>query len=529
MVYFSNDLSRASFEKIDRGNYHSLSNDPANLGGKLHFVKFETSKIRDALQFIEDKRLLEYDDKTEDSKPRVLATGGGAYKYADVFLKELDVVLEKRDEFACLVSGCSFLQAAVPDECFTFVNGEAIYQKIYPSKNLYPYLLVNIGSGVSIIKVDDEKTFSRVSGSSLGGGTFWGLCRLLTGVSGFDELLELSMQGDSKSVDMLVGDIYGGRGLPDIGLTADVTASSFGKVISQDKDLSEYNKADIALALCRMVSYNIGQLAYMNALRFDLKRVLFGGFFIRGHAYTMETISFAIRFWSKGAMQATFMRHEGYLCAMGAFLQVHSMEKTLQRRSWCKKGSFRDRFKEVYTMGAPFCGSVKGPAITGLMEKIDWVEKFVQVGTAASQSPLPNVLIAAEDDESTVTSPSISKPLDLHVGVLHFHPSLETFPLLLNPEEYEPNTIDIHKSTSDRHYWLQTLKDQIATVANKAAASENCSESAQRRAHAFARSFKAHLENIMNEPTAYGVKGLAELLEMRELCLREFGFTDVYK
>jgi hypothetical protein len=53
------------------------------------------------------------------------------------------------------------------------------------------------------------------------------------------------------------------------------------------------------MALCRMISYNIGQLAYMNAKRFGLKRVFFGGFFIRGHPYTMDTISFAIQFWSQ--------------------------------------------------------------------------------------------------------------------------------------------------------------------------------------------------------------------------------------
>jgi hypothetical protein len=37
----------------------------------------------------------------------------------------------------------------------------------------------------------------------------------------------------------------------------------------------------------------------MNALRHNIKRIFFGGFFIRGHPYTMDTISFAIRFWSK--------------------------------------------------------------------------------------------------------------------------------------------------------------------------------------------------------------------------------------
>ena len=63
-----------------------------------------------------------------------------------------------------------------------------------------PYLLVNIGSGVSMLKVAGDGGFERVSGSSMGGGTFWGLCRLLTRVSSFDEMLELSSRGDSSKV-----------------------------------------------------------------------------------------------------------------------------------------------------------------------------------------------------------------------------------------------------------------------------------------------------------------------------------------
>lgn len=49
-----------------------------------------------------------------------------------------------------------------------------------------PCLLVNIGSGVSIIKVDEDGSFERVSGTSLGGGTLWGLLSLLTPATSFD-------------------------------------------------------------------------------------------------------------------------------------------------------------------------------------------------------------------------------------------------------------------------------------------------------------------------------------------------------
>jgi hypothetical protein len=37
-------------------------------------------------------------------------------------------------------------------------------------ESFYPFLLVNIGSGVSIVQVNGENDYKRVSGTSLGGG-----------------------------------------------------------------------------------------------------------------------------------------------------------------------------------------------------------------------------------------------------------------------------------------------------------------------------------------------------------------------
>ena len=87
----------------------------------------------------------------------------------------------------------SHLRAAAP----------AVLTRTFPSaahSDLFPYLLVNIGSGVSMLHVAGDGQYERVSGSSLGGGTFWGLCRLLTRCRGFDEMLELSMRGDNAKV-----------------------------------------------------------------------------------------------------------------------------------------------------------------------------------------------------------------------------------------------------------------------------------------------------------------------------------------
>ncbi|KAG1106147.1 hypothetical protein G6F42_016864 [Rhizopus arrhizus] len=148
---------------------------------------------------------------------------------------------------------------------------------------------------------------------------------LLTKATSFDEMLEISKDGDNKNVDLLVGDIYG-TDYTKLGLKASKIASSFGKVFKKGVQHSQddFRACDIAKSLLFMVSNNIGQIAYLNAKQHNLKRIYFGGCFIRGHPITMNTLSYAINFWSNGDMKALFLRHEGHLGATGAFLK-HSV------------------------------------------------------------------------------------------------------------------------------------------------------------------------------------------------------------
>lgn len=87
-------------------------------------------------------------------------------------------------------------------------------------------MLVTVGSGVSVMKVNSPTDFERVGGTALGGGSFWGLCKLLTNIGDFDELMEIIKGGDPTKTDLLVGDIYGGN-YNAIGLNATTTASLF--------------------------------------------------------------------------------------------------------------------------------------------------------------------------------------------------------------------------------------------------------------------------------------------------------------
>ena len=65
--------------------------------------------------------------------------------------------VEKEDEIECLINGCNFLLNNLQDESFTFSmtdeeTPEIKFQDLSHDE-FFPYLLVNIGSGVSIIKV----------------------------------------------------------------------------------------------------------------------------------------------------------------------------------------------------------------------------------------------------------------------------------------------------------------------------------------------------------------------------------------
>lgn len=190
---------------------------------------------------------------------------------------------------------------------------------MFTSNRQFPYLVVNIGSGVSIMKVTAPGQFERVSGSSVGGGTYWGLCRLLTSCGTYEETLDLAVRGDASGVDMLVRDIYGG-GYDAMNLNSSMVASSFGKLVMKENPREGVKEEDLAIALLMMITNNIGQVSYLNAQLHNCTKIFFVGSFLRHNPISCRRLAFSIDFWSKGKTEALFLIHEGYFGALGTFL-----------------------------------------------------------------------------------------------------------------------------------------------------------------------------------------------------------------
>ena len=226
--------SRGAKGRTGHPRGHSLlrrSSLPPNFpGGTLNFARFETEKVDELVDFL--KTLISTSATTnqvteEEMKKgiKIIATGGGAHKYYDLLVEELGIGVNREDEMECLITGLGFI-TCIPDEVFWYSdelvyeishqtkdgippaiteNGDATpvqqtkelprpspnppaYQVTFDTSGTpqFPCLLVNIGSGVSIVKVDEDGSFERVSGTSLGGGTLWGLLSLMTDATTFD-------------------------------------------------------------------------------------------------------------------------------------------------------------------------------------------------------------------------------------------------------------------------------------------------------------------------------------------------------
>lgn len=303
----------------------------SNGGSRINFKHFETIDIDQCITFL-SSLIKQYNESCgrEKSAIHIMATGGGAFKHYNLFQTGLNAEIVRQDEMECLVAGLDFLITKIPNEMYIYSGSESV-TFCQPESNIYPCLLCNVGTGVSIIKISGPKVFQRIGGSSIGGGTLWGLISILTNVKTFDEMLEISKRGDNTAVDTLVGDIYG-TDYSKIGLDSSIVASAFAKVFQKKMNQkyetlndfqSGFSQEDIIKSLLYAISSNIVHIAYLYAQIYGLETICFSGTYIKGHPLMMDIFSRVLYFWSGGTKKAYFLRHEGYLGALGAFLKYH--------------------------------------------------------------------------------------------------------------------------------------------------------------------------------------------------------------
>lgn len=234
--------------------------------------------------------------RSEHPHARLSATGGGSHKYRNLIQAHWTSV-QFQDEMACIWAG-------------TCASGRT------------DLLVANVGTGISFVQGDGVENFCRVGGTAVGGGTFLGLARALTGVYDFADLVQLAREGSMQSLNVLVGDIYGTDYLA-AGLEASVVASFLGKISSPGtSDVSLRSErswqADAVLSILTLVCQNLAQLAVLYASRTGKAIVCFSGGMVDGISLVQEILAAAVERFSASRIRASFPSGSLYATAVGA-------------------------------------------------------------------------------------------------------------------------------------------------------------------------------------------------------------------
>ena len=137
------------------------------------------------------------------------------------------------------------------------------------------YLLVSLGTGTSMLRMDDQEA-TRVGGTALGGGTMLGLGGLIAGASDYRSLCDLAREGQREEVDLLVQHIYP-KGVGN--LPPEASAASFGLLARQAHAKSELQprSEDLAASVIGLVAENVGLQSVALAEAAGLSCIVYGG------------------------------------------------------------------------------------------------------------------------------------------------------------------------------------------------------------------------------------------------------------
>lgn len=169
------------------------------------------------------------------------------------------------------------------------------------------FLLVSLGSGTSILRVDGDDV-RRVGGTALGGGALLGLGITLAGIADFDEIVALAGRGDRRKVDLFISEI-GEVKLPDAFI-----ASSFGRLAREGSSV-DASPADLLQAAIGLVAENVAWIAAALASAHDCELVAYGGSTLRDNPLLVALLEGVTRV---GGHTPVFLPDAGFIGALGA-------------------------------------------------------------------------------------------------------------------------------------------------------------------------------------------------------------------
>lgn len=194
---------------------------------------FESTNYEETIdKFIIDNNIKEID--------KFVITGINSKK---IELSKYNVPVEKIDEFIAVGTGGLYLTK----------KEKAI--------------IASIGTGTALIRAEKNE-FKHLGGTGVGAGTLTKLCDRFVGIKSFDEILNLSKEGNLDNVDLRIKDLTD----EDINtLPPELTLANFGKLNEKA------NKSDIVIGLVNMVFEVIGMMTAFSSINDNIKDIVLIG------------------------------------------------------------------------------------------------------------------------------------------------------------------------------------------------------------------------------------------------------------
>lgn len=128
-------------------------------------------------------------------------------------------------------------------------------------------IIASVGTGTALIRAEG-KEFKHLGGTGVGAGTLTNLCNKFANVESFEEIIELSKQGDLSNTDLRIADLTD-KNIET--LPPELTLANFGKL------KKEITKADIVLGILNMVFEVIGMMTAFASINDTIKDVVLIG------------------------------------------------------------------------------------------------------------------------------------------------------------------------------------------------------------------------------------------------------------
>lgn len=260
----------------------------------------------------------------KQEKVRLRGTGSHLGRMATL-ASEFNVEVQSLSTTELVLSALDCVMKERPEAFFTYhkvhwpllPNGRAYREPkltINTEKSLYPYILANLRSGLSVYRVDSPTSARRVSGSSMGGAAFASVMKLGTAYSTVCQALDGAKTGDNSQVDVTVGDIYG-CDCTSIGLKKDLIASSCGKM----RTGTAYRDQDLARSVAMMIALNVAQIVALTAQAEQVNTILVAGSALEAEPL-MRMLQKAMNCWTQSKVNLVFCEYGVYLASLGGVL-----------------------------------------------------------------------------------------------------------------------------------------------------------------------------------------------------------------